>query len=226
MLFLPQHAPRYVRYLVNSYKGMKTPPLFHYILLLSALWLCSCNRPEKTYYETGELKEEIYKDKDGKNHGTYLRYHLEGGVAEEASFEHGKPNGVRKLFYVTGQMESESQFVNGQLNGYHRVYYPSGKLMIDAVNKNNALNGTFKKFNEDGSLQEVVTFADGEENGPFEEYYKNGKIKWKGTYRNGDQEFGLLERFDSTGVLVKTMMCDSLRICRTTWLKEGYEDKE
>ena len=226
MLFLPQHAPRYVRYLVNSFKGMKTPTLFPFILLLMVVSLCSCNRPEKTYYETGELKEEIYKDKDGENHGKYLRYHLEGGMAEEASFEHGKPNGVRKLFYITGQMESESQFVNGQLNGYHRVYYPSGKLMIDAINKNNALNGTFKKFNEDGSLQEVVTLVDGEENGPFEEYYKNGKMKWKGTYRNGDQEIGLLEHFDSTGVKVKTMMCDSLLICRTIWKKEGYEEKE
>jgi antitoxin component YwqK of YwqJK toxin-antitoxin module len=81
----------------------------------------------------GNSKKRFLKIRRVKKHGQYLRYHLEGGVAEEASFEHGKPNGVRKLFYVTGEMESESQFVNGQLNGYHRVYYPSGKLMIDAV---------------------------------------------------------------------------------------------
>jgi hypothetical protein len=95
------------------------------------------------------------------------------------------------------------------------------------MNKNNALNGTFKKFNEDGSLQEVVTFADGEENGPFEEYYKNGKMKWKGylsQWGSGVWFVGTI--LTVQGVLVKTMMCDSLRICRTTWLKEGYEDKE
>ena len=75
-------------------------------------------------------------------------------------------------------------------------------------------------------LKSESNIVKGMPHGRHVEYYKNGKMKWKGSYRNGDQEFGLLEHFDSTGVLVKTMMCDSLRICRTTWLKEGYEDKE
>ena len=82
-----------------------------------------------------------------------------------------------------------------------------------------------KKFSEAGALQKwspllmVKKMA-------FEEYYTNGKIKWKGSYRNGDHEYGLLEKYDSTGVLVKKMECDSLFICRTVWKKEGYEDKE
>ncbi len=196
------------------------------ILPALLILICSCNRPEKTFYDTGELKEEIHKDKDGKKHGLYRRFHMEGTVAEELNYEHDVPSGVRKLFFVNGGLESESEYKDGKLNGFHRVYYPSGKLMIDATHKNNALNGTFKKFSEAGALQEVVTFVDGEENGPFEEYYTNGKIKWKGSYRNGDHEYGLLEKYDSTGVLVKKMECDSLFICRTVWKKEGYEDKE
>jgi hypothetical protein len=72
---------------------MKTPTLFFFILVISIIGLSSCHRPEKTYYETGELKEEIFKDKEGKKHGQYLRYHLEGGVAEEAVLSTVSPMG-------------------------------------------------------------------------------------------------------------------------------------
>lgn len=221
LLFLPQQGLRIKRYMDNTNQYMNN---YWLLLLMISTLLVSCTRPEKTYHETGELYEVFYQDKEGKKHGKYMRYHLEGSVAEELEYNHGLPAGTRKLYYEDGKLESESKYERGQLNGFHRVYYPSGKLMIDAVYKDNAMNGTFKKFNEDGSLQEVVNFENGEENGPFEEYYQNGKLKWKGTYRNGDHEYGLLEHFDSTGVLIKKMECDSFFICRTIWKKEGYEE--
>ena len=48
-------------------------------------------------------------------------------------------------------------------------------------------------------------------------YYENGQIHWKGTYLNGDNEFGLLEEWDSLGTMIKRMKCDSMAVCRTFW---------
>ena len=67
---------------------------------------------------------------------------------------------------------------------------------------------------------EEVLFKDNEENGPFVEYYDNGEIEWKGSYLNGDNEFGILEQYDRTGVLIKKMECDSLGACITVWIKD------
>ena len=47
------------------------------------------------------------------------------------------------------------------------------------------------------------------------EYHPNRKKCTGRPIFNGDNEFGLLERFDTTGTLIKKMMCDSMAICRT-----------
>jgi len=85
------------------------------------------------------------------------------------------------------------------------------------------MNGLVKGYYPSGALKEEVTFANNVEEGPFTEYHENGHVMWKGTYRNGDHEFGLLEKFDETGVLVRKMMCDERGICHTTWTTEKEE---
>lgn len=199
---------------------MQTIKLFS--LMTISILIISCKKSVKTYFDTGELREVVEIDKDSLRHGTYLRYHISGKVAEEILYDKGKILGVKKLFFENGKVEQESQFENGQMNGFHKVYYESGKLKVDANVVNGEFSGSFKKYYENGQLQEVVNFVNDLENGPFEEYYENGKLKWKGNYLNGDHEYGLLEHFDEKGSLVKTMQCDSLGICKTTWTKEGY----
>jgi antitoxin component YwqK of YwqJK toxin-antitoxin module len=185
--------------------------------------IIGCKRPIQTMYDTGELKESYEIDKDKSKHGKYTRYHINGTIAEESTFDHGKQIGIKKIFTDRGILESEIQYQNGIAQGYYRVYYPTGNIKVDAQYVKGQLAGVFKQFYENGNLREVVNLDDGEENGPFEEYYLNGKLRWKGTYKNGDHEFGLLEEYDSTGLIIKKMFCDSLHICKTTWKRD--EDK-
>lgn len=196
------------------------------VVVLFITLLCACKNSNKTFYDTGELKELIEVNGNGEKHGAYKRFDIDGSVQEEGAFVNGKQSGIKKLYTDDGILESTSSFVNGNMQGPYQVYYPNGKLKIDASYKNNALNGVFKKFNEKGGLKEVVTFVDGEENGPFEEYYDNGKIEWKGSYRKGDHEYGLLEKFDENGNLLKKMMYDTTFIGKTIWVKEGYVESQ
>ena len=199
---------------------------FIFTIVVISVFFSSCKKSVKTYFDTGELKEVIEITDDSLRNGKYIRYHISGKVAEEVLYEKGMVKGVKKLFFENGKVEQESNYEGGQMNGFHKVYYESGKIKVDASVVNGQFSGPFKKYYENGQLEEVVTFVDDIENGSFEEFYQNGKLKWKGTYLNGDNEFGLLEHFDSTGVLVKTMNCDSMAVCRTTWKKEGFVEPE
>jgi antitoxin component YwqK of YwqJK toxin-antitoxin module len=199
---------------------------FRVLPLLFLMFSLACKKSAKTFFDTGELKELIEINTDSSYHGKYKRFFISGNLAEESDFDNGVQVGVKKLFFENGKVEQETQYKDGVVNGFYKVYYESGEKKVEATIVNGKFEGIFKKYYEGGALEEVVTFKDDLENGPFEEYYKNGKLKWKGSYLNGDNEFGLLEHFDSTGTLVKTMQCDSMAICRTTWKKEGYIEPE
>ena len=109
------------------------------------------------------------------------------------------------------------------MEGIYQTFYPDGTIKLEKHFQNNTLVGTIKVYHPNGNLKEEVTIENNTENGPFKEYHSNGKIHWQGTYLNGDNEFGLLEEYDSTGMLIKKMMCDSNAVCITIW-KPGMEE--
>ena len=187
---------------------------------LIVISIMSCTKYEKTFYDSGKLKEKYEVNEGGKKNGKYYRYFENGVVAEETIYIDNEQNRIRKIFFEDGNLEYTATYVNGLLHGPRKVYYPSGKLRVDSNYKDNKLIGPFYKYHENGKLAEEVTFVDGNENGPFIEYYDNGVVKWKGQYLNGDHEFGLLEHFDVNGKLIKKMQCDSLGVCTTIWKEE------
>jgi antitoxin component YwqK of YwqJK toxin-antitoxin module len=193
------------------------------ILLILLLTITSCNKSEKVYYDTGELKELINIDDKGQKHGEYKRFDIDGTVLESATYDHGLQIGKRVIYFEKNKVEQESEYQQGVMHGILKVYYRSGGLKTEATYTNGEMNGSFKQYNEDGSIKEVLNFEANEENGPFEEYYPSGKIKWKGSYYNG-KEIGKLELFDEKGTLLKTMQYDSIGLGVTTYRKEGYVD--
>jgi antitoxin component YwqK of YwqJK toxin-antitoxin module len=195
------------------------------VLLLFCTFIIACgNKKVEIKYDSGKIKESYHVDKQGKHHGVYLSYFENGSLKEESNYQAGHLSGMRKLFFEDGKVEIEEVYNSeGQLQGTYKVYYPTGQLQLEKEYKDNVIIGKIKVYYLDGKLKEEVTMENNEENGPFTEYYQNGAVHWKGSYRNGDNEYGLLEEFDSTGVILKKMMCDTLAICRTFW-KQGMPE--
>lgn len=186
--------------------------------VFASLILLSCGKKVKTFYDSGELMEKYGIEKnEGTKNGKYLRYYMNGKVAEEVNFLNGDKQGKRKLFNEDGSIESETDYVNGLINGEHNVFYPNGQVLLHSTYVSSQIVGLLTKYYESGGKMEEVLFDNDMENGPFTEYYENGQIKWKGSYRNGEHEFGILENFDDQGQLIKRMDCDSLGICKTIW---------
>jgi uncharacterized protein len=193
------------------------------IFLLLCLVSIGCKKADKTYYDTGELKELINVDDNGNRHGEYKRFDIDGVILETGQYEDGFQIGKKIIFYEKNLLEQESEYKEGEMHGMHKVYFKNGKLKTQATYQRGELNGPFKQFYEDGSIKEVLNFDGGEENGPFEEYYKSGKLKWQGTYYNG-KEVSKLTLFDEQGTILKTMEYDSMGLGVTTYRKPGYVD--
>ena len=195
------------------------------IILTLPLFLFSCQEKLiKTYHENGSVHEEYSYEGDSLKHGPYIRYAEDGTLLEQSIYEQGYLTGTRKIYSSTGNIEIQEEYKNKKLNGPYYVYHENGKVQLEASYQDDVMAGIVKIYYPSGNIKEEVTFEDSRENGPFTEYHENGNIAWKGTYRNGDNEFGLLEKFDETGKLVRKMMCDSNAICTTTWTIEKEEE--
>ena len=195
--------------------------MYKYAIFLS-LFLFSCS-PEDvtTTYENGNIKEVYGVNKDGLKNGLYKSFREDGTLSEESNFKQDQLSGTRKVYFPDGkQVEIVENYQADVMEGEHVVYYPSGAKLIESSFTGGKMNGLLTKYFEDGNIMETVTFKDNVENGPFKEYYANGKIQWEGSFLNGDQEFGLLQQYDETGILIKKMMCDSLGVCQTIWTPE------
>jgi antitoxin component YwqK of YwqJK toxin-antitoxin module len=195
-----------------------------YLFLLVALASCNSRKQIEIYYESGKIMERFQITRDSIKDGMYQSWFEDGKLYEEASYSNGKLVGERKIYYPNGQQEIlETYNDKGELNGPYKSWYENGNLKTEQQYADNVLQGILKSYYPNGKLKEQVTMKDNQENGAFTEYYPNGQISWKGTYLHGDNEFGLLENYDSLGVLIRKMNCDSNAICRTIWKKEGHE---
>jgi len=191
-------------------------------LMLTVALMASCQQSGEVvvHNEGGRVIEKYHVNKDSLRQGLYEAYFESGNLKEKATYKDGKLNGERTLFFTNGQAEITEQYISGVMNGDYKVFYESGQLKLVQNYVDGQLTGTSVKYHENGEVAERVNFIDGEENGPFEEYHPNGEIQWRGNYLNGDNEVGLLEEFDTAGVVIKKMMCDSQAICRTIWTVE------
>lgn len=197
-----------------------------FLLLPLGLFFSCRNTEQKTFHENGQVMEVFHLNANGEKHGEYISYYEDGITYEISAYTNGTLTGTRKLHYPDGNLELEETYnEKGELNGPYVTYYKNGQVMVKKNYKNNILEGEVTVYYENGQLKEKVLFTNNQENGPFTEYFQNGKIQWKGTYLNGPNEFGELEEYDSTGILIKKMLCDSLAICRSTWKIENYDEK-
>ncbi len=89
----------------------------------------------RTYYDTGELKEE-YFEINGQKEGHYKRY------------------------YKNGILEKNCNYVNGKMNGEYKTYYPNGNLVSIWNYVNGRANGEYKRYNENGNIRYIVNYVD------------------------------------------------------------------
>ncbi len=188
-------------------------------LLILLVYLTGCGlKKVENKYANGHVQESFTVNDKGEKEGKYQSFTEDGKLYEESTYKNDKLIGKRTLFFSNGKPEIEEIYIEGGIiHGPYKSYYENGNIKIEKTFENNTLTGLTKVYYPSGKIKEEVTMSNNQENGPFTEYYENGQIHWKGSYLDGDNEFGLLEEWDSLGVMIKRMKCDSMAICRTFW---------
>jgi len=169
--------------------------------------------------DTGFKTTYSINPKDQSYQGPYSKVDSSGLLLERGQYERGQLHGVRELFFPDGKVKVRERYTKGQISDLYEYFFPNGKLELQGQYIDGAMYGIWRKYNDEGKLLEEVMMVENEEMGPFTEYYPDGTLQTQGTYLHGPNEDGLLNLYDESGQLYKTMLCDS-GICVTTWEKK------
>jgi antitoxin component YwqK of YwqJK toxin-antitoxin module len=194
-------------------------------ILLFLVWImvlssCDRNRIIEVRNPEGKLVMRIHSpsgDTLGPREGLYEFFDEQERLSETSHYQNGKLHGERKVF-ENGVLYAIENYHADLFEGPYQVFYPDGALKLEATYVNNEMTGPLKGYYPDGKIKEEVTMSQNEENGPFREFYPDGKIKAEGSYLNGPNEHGELKLYDSTGVHIRTMLCEE-GVCRTQWTR-------
>jgi uncharacterized protein len=158
----------------SSISGLRTS-IFG-LIIFSLILFSSCNDIRKSYYENGDLKDEL-SNKNGVLDGPSVWYFHTGKLMMKATYQKGKIEGRMTRWYFNGNPEIEGDYVNNRRNGKSIQYFEEGGKQLEQNYTNDTLNG------------------------PFTEYYPGDKIKTKGSYNMGLWD-GKWEYYDEKGLLV------------------------
>ena len=195
--------------------------LFRAILAVTIL-LAGCKEPlTKSEVDPDSHFKTTYtlRKEDQVYNGPYTKIDSAGVLIERGNFLSGKMHGIREILFPDGIVKVRERYIDGEMTDLYEYYYPNGKHELKGYYIDGAMYGPWMKYDDRGNLIEVVTMIENEEMGPFTEYFADGKIQAQGMYLHGPNEDGLLNLFNESGELYKTMLCDSGR-CLTTWQKE------
>lgn len=175
----------------------------------------------------GTLVLEYEYDKTtGVKHGFYKKYHGNGKLYRELTYQKDKMEGSEKIYYESGKLNAKFSIANGMYDGSFVEYYEDGVVKQEGNYIKDQYQGELKTYYPNGNIKEVVTMLDNLEQGPFEEYNENGSLKAKGTYMSKGEEItaletGLLEEYDKDGKLIAKKICKEGHCCEVWTAKKG-----
>lgn len=85
---------------------------------------------ETIYYENKQIQMDgAYKD--GKRHGLWVSWYMNGNKWSEGTFRNGKSEGKRITYFENGKVRYEGSYKNDQRIGKWRFYDETGKLLAE-----------------------------------------------------------------------------------------------
>jgi antitoxin component YwqK of YwqJK toxin-antitoxin module len=85
---------------------------------------------ETTFYENRQMQMDG-DFKDGKRHGLWVSWYMNGNKWSEGTFRYGKSEGKRTVYFENGKVRYEGTYKNDLRVGKWRFYDETGKLLAE-----------------------------------------------------------------------------------------------
>ena len=102
--------------------------------------------------------------RNGKKHGPWVSYHVNGQLSEKGNYKNGKEEGPWVHCWEDGQLWAKGTYKNGRREGPWVELWEDGQLWEKGTSKNGNKEGPWVHYNRDGTVNEEYTGT-----------FKNGK---------------------------------------------------
>lgn len=121
---------------------------------------------------------------NGFRSGSWKTYYDSGQLKEEMNYRNGLLINSYKFFYPNGQIEKQGYYLNNLKNRQWKYFYEDGQLKKQETYKNGALDGLYKSYYKYGQIEEEIIFENGESKS-YKFYYMDGQIMEEQNEING-----------------------------------------
>jgi hypothetical protein len=106
----------------------------------------------KTYYYQSDRLCSHWFEKDGRIHGEYKRYYLNGILKYSFHYEGDKFHGEHKEYYENTVLKRHCHYENNRLIGRLIEYYSDSKIHRDEQYEHGHINGYSKEYDKNGKI--------------------------------------------------------------------------
>lgn len=143
---------------------------------------------QRKYYDTGELKSEVFVI-DGKKEGKCKVYYSNGNINVICNYVNNKLNGeyINYFCNTPGQIYDIGYFLDGKRQGECKRYYDNGQLLEIYYCVNNKRHGEYLSYYRDGTMLQNINYNNGRKDGLVQNYNTIDDITETWYYENGIQ---------------------------------------
>lgn len=123
---------------------------------------------------------------DGERHGVWSRFHSDGAMRSQVTYDSGRPNGPYSLYDNSGNVMEEGTWTRSANTGELRRYYPNGILrQIFTFEGTGKRHGEQRYYHDNGQLEMVVNMVKGAEQGDVTRMDRTGRVISRTSFRSG-----------------------------------------
>lgn len=136
--------------------------------------------PQKTFYPTGQLAEEM-NYKRGVKHGPWLKFFTGGEPWVEAGYENGDLHGTFVMYRDRNKRDIQGKYHLGIRTGTWMFFNDNGSVREQQVYRHGKLdrlipqNGVFTEYYENEIPKSVYNYKRGKKQGEYKEFYNKGE---------------------------------------------------
>ena len=133
--------------------------LFTFVFLCCSIAVFSQKKYQKTYYNSGQLKEEGWVKNNQKN-GYWTFYYKDGVKNKEGHYKNNKPIKYWYFYRQNSTKEKEGRYKNGKKNSWWLFYSKKGIMNHKCQLKKGQKDGFCFKYYQ-GKLNKAVKYLKG-----------------------------------------------------------------